>query len=354
MEPTDSTESGLDGDAAAQLDLLHRFYRDAARFPVLDRKEEDCLAASIAERRTAICQLLRRHSALVNRALTGNRKGTVHPAQSFREREVLRILTYARRQPQLNGTPALVGQLERELDAYRVVRDQMLAANLRLVINLARRYRHPYLSQLDLIQEGILGLIRAVERYEPQRGLKFSTYAVWWIWQQLARAADNVGNTIRTPVHWNQFRRRLKRELPEERLSDGDLSQIALEAGVPLDYARAMEQGVSCISLEAPVGEDDRFTMASLAAADESTDPAVMNESRDLETRLRAALAALPKRDGDILRLRFGLTNSRSFTLEEIGQRYGVSRERVRQIEARAIQQMRQICNRSGLADFLH
>ena len=353
MEQIDGSESRLDGSAAVQTDLLRRFYRDAARVRMLEREEEEELASGIAQRRMAIRRLLRRHPALVNHALAGNRKGTVHPAHSFREREILRILAYARRQPQVNGNRVLVQQLEHELDEYRGLRDQMLAANLRLVINLARRYRHPSLSQLDLIQEGTLGLIRAIERYEPQRGLKFSTYAVWWIWQQLARAADNVGATIRTPVHWNQFRRRLKRELSAEHLTEGDMCQIALDAGVPLDYARAMEQGVSCISLEAPVGDDDSFTLASIAAVDTSTDPAVVNESRDLGNRLRAALAALPKRDSDILCLRFGLTNNRSLTLEEIGQRYGVSRERVRQIEARAIQQMRKICDRSGLDDFL-
>lgn len=339
-------------------DLLGRFCREAARFDVLERTEEDRLAARIAARRAAILALLTDHPGLIERALAGQRKGIVHPSRSFREREVLRVLAFARREAagprHAPDMQRLAARLQRHLIAYRSLRDQMLAANLRLVITFSRRYRHPSLSQLDLIQEGILGLVRAIERYQPNRGLKFSTYAVWWIWQHLTRAGDTSGATIRTPVHWNQFRRKLRRTARDCGFSEDELAQAAAEHGVSVDYARAMGQGVSCFSLHQPTGDDEASALESVATADATCDPAAVNESRELKNLLRNALRTLPPRECDILCLRFGLANDHSLTLEEIGRRYGVSRERIRQIEARAIQQMRQICSRAGLADFLN
>ncbi len=358
MEQTEADTSPRAEDLPAEKDLLRKFYHEVGAAKTLSREDEEALATRVAQSRNAILELLRQHPDLVRAALGGGGKGVVDPAVGFREREAVRILAHIERQAAAGRRAAmrrLAAQLARQLEEYRRLRDAMIAANLRLVVSLARRYRHPSLSQLDLIQEGTLGLIRAVERYEPQRGIKFSTYAVWWIWQQLARAADNLGNVIRTPVHWNQFRRKTKRSLSGDiRPNDSDLQRLAAECGVPAEYARAMEQGVPCVPLEGPIGPDGEGPLASRIPGDPAADPAVISESRDLGVRVDAALAALPPRESEILRLRFGLVSNRSLTLEEIGQRYGVSRERIRQLEARAMQQMREICSQSGLQEYLH
>jgi RNA polymerase sigma factor (sigma-70 family) len=321
------------------------------RLKLLDREEEAALAGQISRRRSAIVRLLREYRPVVERALRGAGKGALDPETAFREREALRILAFARRR---GATRDLAERLERELLAYRDLRDRMIAANLRLVTSLARRHRHPTLSELDFIQEGTLGLIRAIERYEPARGIRFSTYAVWWIWQQVARAADNQGALIRTPVHWNQFRRKAARAgrggwggLPEEALR-----QLAEETGVAAEYARAMEQGVRCVSLDASPADDGGPFQTPPPTADPRLDPAVINEERDLGARLATALASLPPREQEVLRLRFGLAQP-PLTLQEIGARYGVSRERIRQIETRAMAHLRDVCLDRGLQEYL-
>ncbi len=334
------------------------FYREATRYPALSRADEDALARQLVRRRRAICRLLRGEHALVRRALAGAGKSAVDPAKEFREREAIRVLARARQEAQAatagESAKAFADRLHSELQEYRRLRDRMVRGNLRLVIALARRYRHPTLSELDLVQEGVLGLIRAVERYDPNRGTRFSTYAVWWIWQQLARAADNLGATIRVPVHWSQFRRKLRRKIRGlGAASEAEILALAEEHGIPTAYARRMERGVLCISLDTPPADDEGFPLLSRAAASSSTDPACASESRDLRERLVAALNSLPPRDGEILRLRYGFAPGGPFTLEEIGRRYGVSRERIRQLEARAIAHMRRICRDNGLADYV-
>jgi len=227
----------------------------------------------------------------------------------------------------------------------------MMTANVRLVMTLARRYHHPTLSYLDLVQEGVLGLMRAVEKYEPCRGIKFGTYAVWWIWQQISRAADCQGSMIRTPVHWNQFRRKLGRAPgPAER----DTDVLAEKHGVSPDRLILMSKQFQCLSLAAPVGDDDDRTLGDLLATDGSDDPEDAMLEADLEARLVRAVAELPDREAQIIRLRFGLSGNRVYTLEEIGRRFGVSRERIRQLEARALKRMRAICDEHGLTELLH
>jgi RNA polymerase primary sigma factor len=285
----------------------------------------------------------------------------VHPDEDFREREALAVLTHARarlramRRAQ-RGQKTLkrfVESLERELAVYRQLRDRMMTANVRLVMTLAGRYRHPTLSYLDLVQEGILGLMRAVEKYEPARGIKFGTYAVWWIWQQISRAADCQGAMIRTPVHWNQMRRKLGRA---SRQPDAEVDQEALaeQHGLSAERLAAMAQSFQCLSLAAPLSDGDDRTLGDTLAADSEEGPEESILSSDLSRRLASAVRRLAPREAEILRLRFGLDGVQPYTLEEIGHRFGVSRERIRQLEARALKQMREICEATGLSDGLH
>jgi RNA polymerase primary sigma factor len=340
-------------------DLTGAFFADVAETDRLDRDEEIRLAEKIVARRGAIVRLLRGQRRLVQAALREAGRSLVHPEDDFREREALMVLNEARRR--ISSAPSLgerrrmarfAGKLEDALVAYRVVRDQMVTANIRLVALIARRYRHPTLSLLDLIQEGTIGLVRAVEKFEPSRQIKFSTYAVWWIWQQIARGADSQGAVIRTPVHWNQLRRKMGR-LPTEGAED-ERERVANEIHLSPERVATMTQGLQCISLATPVGGDDERTLESVLPASDEWQPESRTLDRELNTQMAAALDQLPAREAAILRLRFGVDGDYCETLDEIGSRFGVSRERIRQLEARALRQMRVICERQGLSELLH
>lgn len=342
-------------------DLVAAFFAEVSQVDLLTREEEERLGGEIARRRARVLRVLRGRKRLVTEALEDVGRGVVHPDEDFREREALTVLTFAQRKLRAmrrneRGRKVLgtfITDLERELAGYRELRDRMMTANVRLVMTLARRYRHPTLSYLDLVQEGVLGLMRAVEKYEPSRGIKFSTYAVWWIWQQISRAADCQGAMIRTPVHWNQFRRKLGRStVPAERSRDAQ--SLAEEHGMSQERLAAMSQQFQCLSLASPLGSEDDRTLGDTLAADDGADPECAVLESDLNGRLTGAVGELPDREAKILRLRFGLDGGRSYTLEEIGEQFGVSRERIRQLEARALKRMRAICDQQGLTDILH
>jgi RNA polymerase primary sigma factor len=218
------------------------------------------------------------------------------------------------------------------------------------VATLARRYHHPTLTFLDLFQEGALGLLRAVEKYEPARGVRFSTYASWWIWQQLGRSADTRGGLIRTPVHWNQMRRRLARVQAAPASTD---SEAVTQRGGGMDSARlaAMTQPFHYLSTDAPLDADDWNADALLISPDD--DPEALVQRGVLTQRLEAAVEGLPVRERMIVNQRFGFSGGRSRTLDEISLQLGVSRERVRQLEGRALGRLRAACAEAGLHEYL-
>jgi RNA polymerase primary sigma factor len=357
VEDRDRDESFQDGPR----DLVAAFFADVSQVDLLTRDEEEALGGRIALHRARILNLLRRRPRLVAEALAGAGRGVVRPEEDFREREALMVLTYVRRRlsvmpRRVRGRKTLVkfaDDLGKELTRYRSLRDRMMTANVRLVMTLARRYHHPTLSYLDLVQEGVLGLMRAVEKYEPARGIKFSTYAVWWIWQQISRAADCQGAMIRTPVHWNQMRRKLGRVTSPTEGDEDRTDLVAEEHGVSPERIALMAQSFHCVSLAAPLGEGDERTVADTLAAEDESNPERVVAGAKLSERVASAVGELPDREAQILRLRFGLNGGQTYTLEEIGERFGVSRERIRQLEARALKQMKVICDAQGLADAL-
>jgi RNA polymerase sigma factor (sigma-70 family) len=343
-----------------------QFFQGVGSTSMLTREEEQSIARGIVRCRKRIRRLLRRFPRLIAAALPEHGRSVIHPSDDFRERETVMILGYARRllQSRRRTDPRLgsriqvrefVQSLERELQEYRKLRNRMIEANLRLVISFARRYRRTGVSFLDMVQEGTLGLIRAVEKYDPVKEVKFGTYAVWWIWQQIGRAGDMHGGLIRTPVHWNQLRRKVGRETQRlQTQNDGEVDRDALAeaSGVDADRLETMTQSFQCLSLDSPIGNDDDRTLEELLASDAS-DPERDAAAVDLSEQLEAALCQLPAREADILRLRFGTNDQQSLTLEEVGRRYGVSRERIRQLEARALKQLLPICEGQGLRAYV-
>jgi RNA polymerase sigma factor (sigma-70 family) len=331
---------------------------------VLTRDAEVELARQIVRARNRVRRVIRQARRITQRALSDAGRGVILPESDFREREALRVLEYA--QAKLRGPAPLrgegftrrelrifVAELKVALDAYRVVRDQMIEANIRLVSLLARQYRHPALSYLDMVQEGTIGLIRAIEKFEPDRGVKFSTYAVWWIWQQITRSVDNQGALIRTPVHWSQFRRRMDRQSQRSAPDEAPVAEeVAADRGVAPERAAMMTQMFRFVSTDAPSSEDDDRPLETVIAEPEK-EPESQVLQDDLRAQLDQAITRLPPREAYILRERFGLHDDESQTLEELGTHFGVSRERIRQLETRALRQLKDVCAAQGLQDYL-
>ncbi len=253
---------------------------------------------------------------------------------------------------EIGKTPLLTVKEEIELaerikNGDKAARDKMIQANLRLVVKIAHDYSNFGLPLLDLISEGNIGLVKAVERFDPNKGGKLSTYAAWWIKQSIKRALANQSKTIRLPVHLVDKiakMRKVAAALSEEFDREPTDEEIAMEMGMPVNkVAHLKSVSIRPTSLDAPVGEDEDTSFGDLVGDESATTPYEDLHTKSLSSDVTDMLSRLDERESDIIRMRFGLTGDRPMTLEEVGQKFDITRERVRQLQNMALQKMRRI-----------
>ena len=319
----------MSGPPPSSTDLVRQYLRDIGRVSLLSEEEELTLAREVQ----------RRERLLEQRGDTDPRERTTEAMEAWARRCAL--------------SPA---ELRLALHRGRRAKERMIQANLRLVVAVAKKYQQRGLELLDLVQEGTLGLERGVERFDPTRGFRFSTYAYWWIRQGITRAIASQSRTIRLPVHITEKLNRIRnaqRQLTVRLGRTPSLAELAAALGMAEDTVRlTLQRQPRPISLDSRVGKNEDTELGDLLEDGHATPEQALTRQQ-LHDDLESLLAELNQREAEVLRQRFGLEDDTPRTLSEIGETLQLSRERVRQIETRALLKLRQPRHRSRVRDYL-
>lgn len=336
-------------------DSVRLYLREIGKIPLLNTEDELLLARRI------------KLGSFIEQAVYGEEAAKKHqlpaPGRAMPSSEIDTMLDG------VEDISALVKKLMKKLDqaaleslirAGKVARDKMAEANMRLVVSIAKRYSGRGLDFLDLIQEGNTGLLRAVEKFDPDKGFKFSTYATWWIRQAITRAIADQARTIRIPVHMVETINKLlrtQRRMTQELNREPSIEELAKELEMEPDkveYVIKIKQDIT--SLDAGVGRDDGdddSVLADFIEDEDSKPPEALAADQLLKEQVEAILSTLSDREQKIVKMRFGLENGKSHTLEEVGQEFAVTRERIRQIEAKALAKLRKHKDAKKLHEYL-
>ena len=352
-------------DDLFQTNLISVYLQDVSRFHLLTRERETYLARTIKEGQESLVNLVDIHCTAEEhfgdlRIRILNWQGEVESFPGLREKVVEQIISTLEHIATQEGASEICQRLLAEVRAIAAniytAKDEMVKANLRLVLSIAKRYRGRGLSFLDLIQEGNMGLLKAVSRYDYTKGNRFSTYATWWVRQSIIRAIYEKTNTIRLPVHIIEMKTCFYRtfsELSEELDREPSPSEVAERSGLPLEKVTMLAQLSSRpVSLEATVGSREQRLGDSLEDK-EAHSPVDGITQKELVEVTRKVLASLSPREEGVLKSRFGIDGRPAQTLKSIGGRFGVSKERIRQIEKKAIQKLRNTSRSNQLKCFI-
>ncbi len=340
------------------------YLREMGRFDLLTPEEEAKYSKTIRQGFEAIITAIRDDKSGVKEVqllreridLWERRDPTLKPKKQQLNFMRYTVLSAAKKYPEIRDLFEMQAKLEAYSRSIEVAKDTMIRANLRLVVSIAKRYMHQGLTLADLIQEGNLGLMRAVFRFDYTKGNKFSTYASWWIRQAITRAILDKTRTIRLPVHFLELRSQFFKAfyaLFKELGREPTPLEISKATNLPMDKILSiLEASREPISLETPVGDDDS-TLGDFLENQESQSPYDAVQTRELSGRVNDILETLSEREEKIIRLRFGIGEKAEYTLEEIGKLFNVSRERIRQIEKKALNRLRHSSRRDKLKFFI-
>ncbi len=319
-------------------DSVRLYLREIGKIPLLNAEEELSLAQKVVANRDELAEVQSRMTAINEETDELDDKSQKIPKKLLDEYETLRTRAAKLSRP----------------------KDKMAEANMRLVVSIAKRYSGRGLDFLDLIQEGNTGLLRAVEKFDPDKGFKFSTYATWWIRQAITRAIADQARTIRIPVHMVETINKLlrtQRRMTQELNREPSIEELAKELEMEpekVEYVMKIKQDIT--SLDAGVGrdgEEEDSVLADFIEDEDGPSPEDSAANQLLKEQVQSILSTLSEREQKIIKMRFGLENGKSHTLEEVGQEFAVTRERIRQIEAKALAKLRKHKDAKKLHDYI-